>query len=135
MTSKLTSSYDRQDATLDAELAEVLSVISVISKRLAKKVRENQKSKGDNDMEMNDRLTGETVKVKHTKGDTDAYPWSGIAVPILITKEYPKFFIGTVLPHYAPSGFGISKPYTVTLDKHDIKTGVIIIEIEGGKHE
>lgn len=27
-------------------------------------------------------LTGQTVKVKHKKGDTDAYPWQGIAVPV-----------------------------------------------------
>lgn len=79
-------------------------------------------------------LTGKTVKVRHKNGDTDAYPWHGIAVPILITAEYPRFLVGTVLPHHAPFGsgsFGISHPYTVTLDKHDIHIGVIIIE--GGK--
>lgn len=76
-------------------------------------------------------LTGQTVKAKHKNGDTDAYPWHGIAVPILITAEYPRFLIGTVLPHHAPKGsgsFGLSHPYTVTLDKHDIHVGVIIIE-------
>lgn len=76
-------------------------------------------------------LAGQTVKVKHKNGDTDAYPWNGIAVPVLITAEYPRFLIGTVLPHYAPKGFGLSHPYGVTLDKHDIHIGVIIIE--GGK--
>lgn len=73
-------------------------------------------------------LTGQTVKVKHKKGSTDAYPWNGIAVPILITAEYPSFLVGTVLPHHAPKSFGLSHPYTVTLDKHDIHVGVIIIE-------
>ena len=76
-------------------------------------------------------LTGQTVKAKHKNGDTDAYPWHGIAVPILITAEYPRFLVGTVLPHHAPKGsgsFGPSHPYTVTLDKHDIHVGVIIIE-------
>lgn len=76
-------------------------------------------------------LAGQTVKVKHKNGDTDAYPWNGIAVPVLITAEYPRFLIGTVLPHYAPKGFGLSHPYGVILDKHDIHIGVIIIE--GGK--
>ena len=76
-------------------------------------------------------LTGQTVKAKHKNGDTDAYPWHGIAVPILITAEYPRFLVGTVLPHHAPKGsgsFGVSRPYTVTLEKHDIHVGVIIIE-------
>ena len=34
-------------------------------------------------------LTGKTVKVSHKAGHTDAYPWNGIAVPILIIGEYP----------------------------------------------
>lgn len=72
-------------------------------------------------------LTGKTVKVAHKNKDTDAYPWNGIAVPILITAEYPTFLVGMVLPHYAPHGFGLSHPYRVTLDKHDIQLGVIIL--------
>ena len=76
-------------------------------------------------------LTGETVKVKHKRGDTDAYPWNGIAVPVLIQSEYPGYLVGLVLPHYAPCGFGLSKPYRVTLHKFDIEKGIIIIE--GGK--
>lgn len=76
-------------------------------------------------------LIDQTIKVRHRKGDTDRYPWNGIAVPILITEEYPTYFVGTVLPHYAPKGsgsYGLSHPYPVTLDKHDIRIGVIIIE-------
>lgn len=84
-------------------------------------------------MSGNNGLIGQTIKAKHKNGHTDAYPWNGISVPILITEEHPNFYVGTVLPHHAPGGFGISQPYTITLDKHDIKTGVIIIE--GGKHE
>jgi len=76
-------------------------------------------------------LTGQTVRVSHKHGHTDAYPWNGIAVPVLIRAEYPTFLVGTVLPHQAPLGFGTSKPYRVTLNKHDIQLGVIIIE--GGK--
>ena len=76
-------------------------------------------------------LTGQTIKVRHKSGHTDAYPWNGIAVPVLITAEYPNFLVGTVLPHHAPMGMGISQPYTVTLDKHDLKVGNLIIE--GGK--
>lgn len=76
-------------------------------------------------------LTGQTVTVKHKHGDTNAYPWHGIAVPVQIVEEYPTFLVGTVLSHHAPIGFGPSDPYKVTLDKHDIQIGVIIIE--GGK--
>lgn len=76
-------------------------------------------------------LTGKTVKVKHKHGHTDAYPWYNIAVPVLIIEEHPRFLVGTVMPHFAPGGFGKSLPYNVTLDKHDISVGVIIIE--GGK--
>ena len=82
-------------------------------------------------MSKNYGLTGKTVKVKHKAGHTDAYPWNGIAVPILITGEYPTFLVGTVLPHHAPKGvgsFGLSRPYTVTLNKHDVAIGVIIID-------
>ena len=82
-------------------------------------------------MSRNYGLTGKTVKVKHKAGHTDAYPWNGIAVPILITGEYPTFLVGTVLPHHAPKGvgsFGLSRPYTVTLNKHDVAIGVIIID-------
>ena len=73
-------------------------------------------------------LTGKTVKAKHKHGDTDSYPWDGISVPVLITAEYPMFLVGTVLPHHTPRGLGLSNPYTVTLNKHDILLGVIIIE-------
>lgn len=76
-------------------------------------------------------LTGKKLKVKHKTGSTSAYPWNGIAVPVLILKETPRFLTARVLPHYAPKGcgcMGISHPYTVTLDKHDIQLGVIIIE-------
>lgn len=76
-------------------------------------------------------LTGKTINVKHKQGHTDAYPWNGIAVPVLITEEHPNFYVGTVLPHHAPGGFGISQPYNVTLDKHDLKVGNLIIV--GGK--
>lgn len=61
------------------------------------------------------------------KGDSDAYPWQGLAVPVLITGEYENFLVGMVLPHIAPHGFGLSHPYPVTIDKHDIQIGEMII--------
>lgn len=72
-------------------------------------------------------LTGQTVTVKFKKGDSDAYPWQGMTQNIRIESEYPNFLVGIVLPHHAPHSFGLSKPYRVTIDKHDILTGVMII--------
>ena len=72
-------------------------------------------------------LTGETVKAKLKRGTSDAYPWEGMEVPIKITAEYPNFLVGTVLSHKQPKGFRTSQEYTVTLDKHDIATGEMIL--------
>ena len=72
-------------------------------------------------------LTGKTVKAKFKGGDSDAYPWQGMAVPVLITGEYDNFLVGEVLPHYAPHGFGLSHPYPITICKHDIEIGEMII--------
>lgn len=76
-------------------------------------------------------LIGETIKVKFKKGDSDAYPWQGMTVPVRIIGEYDAFLVGEVLPHLAPNGFGLSHPYTITIDKHDIQIGEMIIN--GGK--
>lgn len=76
-------------------------------------------------------LVGKTIKVKFKKGDSDAYPWQGQSVPVLITGEYPNFLVGTVLPHMAPHGFGLSHPYPITIHKHDIQIGEMILD--GGK--
>lgn len=46
MADATTSTYS-EDAELDAELAEVLTAISVISRRLAKKITAKQMSKED----------------------------------------------------------------------------------------
>ena len=46
MADSTTSTYS-EDAELDAELAEVLTAISVISRRLAKKITAKQMSKED----------------------------------------------------------------------------------------
>ena len=48
MADTTTSTYS-EDAELDAELAEVLTAISVISRRLAKKITAKQMSKEDNE--------------------------------------------------------------------------------------
>ena len=72
-------------------------------------------------------LTGQTVNMRFKKGDSDAYPWLGLTVPVEITGEYENFLVGEVLPHYAPNGFGLSIPYPITISKHDIVIGEMII--------
>ena len=72
-------------------------------------------------------LTGTTVKVKLKAGNSDAYPWQGLEVPVKIIGEYPYFLLGLVLPHRAPNGWGESTPYRITLHKHDIYSGEMII--------
>ena len=70
-------------------------------------------------MNKNYGLTGKTVKAKFNGGDSDAYPWQGMAVPVLITGEYENFLVGEVLPHYAPHGFGLSHDPTENLEFYD----------------
>jgi hypothetical protein len=72
-------------------------------------------------------LTGKTVTAELKNGSSDRYPWQGKAVPVLITGEYQKFLIGEVLPHRSPNGFGLSHPYPVTICKHDIQIGEMIL--------
>ena len=76
-------------------------------------------------------LVGKTVKVKDRLIKGGAYPWEGCEVPVLITAEYPSFLLGTVLPHRNPRGFGTSRPYPITIDKHEIYIGNMILN--GGK--
>ena len=72
-------------------------------------------------------LTGQTVKVKLKNGDSPSFPWQGMTVPVVVVAEYETFLTCEVLPHLAPHGFGLSKPYIVTICKHDIHTGELII--------
>ena len=73
-------------------------------------------------------LTGQTVKIKLVdKSLKEAYPWNDTEVPVKITAEYPKFLVGTVLPHMNHKGFGNSRPYTVTIPKFDIQRGAFIL--------
>ena len=78
-------------------------------------------------MHKNYRLTGFTVDVKLKAGTSDAYPWMGATVPVKIIKEYPTFLAGIVLPHKNPRGWDTSHPYPITIDKHDVATGIMII--------
>ena len=56
-----------------------------------------------------------------------AYPWEGATVPVKIIGVYPRYIVGTVLPHKNPKGFRKSSPYNITISRHDLKTKRIII--------
>ena len=53
------------------------------------------------------------------------YPFATdkLTVPVRIEAEYPKWFLGTVLPHFNPRGYGPSRPYRITITKNDINIG------------
>lgn len=52
-----------------------------------------------------------------------------ISVPVKILEEYPRWYLGLVLPHVNPSGFGReSMPYRITIPKFDIATGFVEIK-------
>lgn len=68
-------------------------------------------------------LVGQIVEARWRNGTHPAYPWKGMKVPVEITAEYPKFLCGTVLPHRSRIGLGISRPYPITICKHDVYLG------------
>ena len=84
-------------------------------------------------------LTGKTVMVRKrkaaqetagTKGKAsgiDPYPWEGITVPVRVLAEYPTYLLCEVLHHIGPRGVPITDTYRITIDKHDIYTGEMVI--------
>lgn len=127
MTTSRTNACAIQETELDNELADVLIAISVITKQLAKKITAKKCQRRTKKMYKNYGLTGETVNVYFTDKDSDPYPWQGQTVPVRITGEYENYLVGEVLPHYAPNALGLSKPYPITICKHDIQIGEMII--------
>ena len=72
-------------------------------------------------------LAGQTVRAKQKNATGSPLPWEGMEVEVTIVAEYPSFLIGVVTPHRHPGGFGTSRPYRVTINKHDIFIGEMII--------
>lgn len=72
-------------------------------------------------------LTGKTVKVKQKPSNNPAIFWEYGEQQMQVVLETPYFLSAIVLPHMNPQGFGLSHPYVVTLHKHDIKSGNIIL--------
>lgn len=55
----------------------------------------------------------------------DSYVWGEMYMPIVVTHEYPNFFVCEVLPNRHPHGFGMSQPYRMTIDKFDLDHGLM----------
>lgn len=56
------------------------------------------------------------------KGDKFAcYPFEGV-VPVRLLASYPRYLVLEVLPH--ENNGHISMPYTITVDRRDLETGV-----------
>lgn len=72
-------------------------------------------------------LIGKTITLKRASGESAAYPWGRLEIPVRIDEEYATFLKGTVLSHKHPRGFGPSKEYPITIDKHDVLIGEMII--------
>lgn len=84
-------------------------------------------------------LTGRTVRVRKRRNASEAmeargkasgidpYPWEGITVPVRVLAEYPTYLLCEVLCHIGPRGFPITDTYRITIDKHDIYKGEMVI--------
>ena len=57
----------------------------------------------------------------------DAELFSNYYLPVEVWKDYPQFIICKVIPHHNPvRNLGISKPYTMTINKIGIGRDTII---------
>ena len=67
-----------------------------------------------------DNLVGLTVQVK--KVNPFMTELKGKYIPVTITANYPNFLVGVVQEH------DYSKPYTITIHKHDISTREVVLK-------
>ncbi len=59
----------------------------------------------------------------------DTATWSHF-IPVYIEKEYPRFFVCTVLPHRnkGAKACGLSSPYPMTIDKFNMKRREVLVK-------
>ena len=74
-------------------------------------------------------ITGENVYIKFGK-DYDQYLYKKIWVPAKVVAEYPYFITFEILPHENQMGYGISKPYRLSIHKTKIAFGEVQIRKE-----
>jgi hypothetical protein len=78
-----------------------------------------------------DLKVGDVVTLQRTKDQHNGYPARDLPVPARIIADYPNFLVVIILPHKNPEGLYMSSPYKVTVDKHELRLGVM--KITGGK--
>lgn len=72
-----------------------------------------------------------TTEREYSSGNTAPYPgWYGNYIPVIITGEYPRFYICDVLPHLNIQSYGSSSLYPITIDKWDIEQGIFKLYVE-----
>ena len=58
----------------------------------------------------------------------DSNYFNHVFLPIKVLKEYKNFYDCLVLPHRNPiMSYGLSTPYHMTIDKFDLKKGIVIV--------
>lgn len=62
------------------------------------------------------------------KTNPDSSIYGNVFLPLKVDKEYKYFYKCTVLPHINPiHSYGLSKQYTMTIDKFDLKKGYVTV--------
>ena len=74
----------------------------------------------------NYKMTGLTFHIMKLNPMDPVY--KGVWIPVLIKAEYPKYLLAEVLPHQNPNGQRVSKPYNITIHKHDLFTKQVRIK-------
>lgn len=72
-----------------------------------------------------DLFEGKVVKARFN--NTQSPTWHDIFIPVRIEKEYPRWYLCTVLPHFnEKEGMSESKEYPMTIDKFALRTGEVV---------
>lgn len=71
---------------------------------------------------------GMTLEAKFNKAPDPI--WNDQYLPIRIEKEYPRWFLCTVLPHVnQKDGMGMSSEYPMTIDKFNLRIGEVVCRV------
>lgn len=75
-------------------------------------------------------LIGQEVELKFF--DAPDPCWNRFFIPAKVIDEHEKYITVEILPHYNPYGNqGISKPYTMCINKYRIWLGDVVMVVDG----
>lgn len=75
-------------------------------------------------------LTGKEVELKFY--DAPDLCWKRFFIPARVIDEHKKYITVEILPHHNPYGNqGISKPYTMCINKYRIWLGDVVMVVDG----